>query len=216
MGNVCGAGESAKARERDEAINKEIVESEQLVKKERKLLILGESGKSTIMKQLKLIYGTGFSDSEKADFRSQIVSNVTECVAALVRAMDTLEIPYGFSPSDYASSELLAICDTSNVCEHVPDRVVESCNSVHIQSIVELNISPLAQMSRKIYSERGCGLENIPGAAELIKDFKSNKYKKNELLPVSQIEAIKIFWNDPGVKYCLSRSNEFQLLEAAT
>ena len=65
--------------------NKEI---EQFLKRERyqylqqqrepKLLILGtsDSGKSTLVKQLKILHGEGFTDIEKQQGKEDIISNV--------------------------------------------------------------------------------------------------------------------------------------------
>lgn len=59
-------------------------------RKKIKLLLLGagESGKSTIFKQMKLIYGAGFTDEDKETFTPVVYSNVITSIRALVQACD--------------------------------------------------------------------------------------------------------------------------------
>jgi len=51
-----------------------------------KLLLLGtgSSGKSTIFKQMQIIYQEGFSDFEKSTFRHVVRRNIVECLQALI------------------------------------------------------------------------------------------------------------------------------------
>ena len=61
-----------------------------------KLLLLGtgEAGKSTFVKQMKILYGIGFSDEEKRTFRVDVLNNVIDGIKILIAGMDTLGIPY--------------------------------------------------------------------------------------------------------------------------
>lgn len=47
-----------------------------------KLLLLGtgESGKSTIFKQMRILYGNGFNNEELSRFKWYIWSNIVECM----------------------------------------------------------------------------------------------------------------------------------------
>mmetsp|Transcript_4924 Transcript_4924/g.10788 ORF Transcript_4924/g.10788 Transcript_4924/m.10788 type:complete len:348 (-) Transcript_4924:784-1827(-) len=56
---------------------------------EIKLLLLGagESGKSTVFKQMKILYGAGFSADDKANFRTKIHQNVLTGIQALCTAV---------------------------------------------------------------------------------------------------------------------------------
>ncbi|CAM5085713.1 unnamed protein product, partial [Eretmochelys imbricata] len=58
------------------------------------LLVAGESGKSTIVKQMKIIHKDGFTDQECMEFRSVIFSNILQSILAIVKAMPTLGIDY--------------------------------------------------------------------------------------------------------------------------
>ena len=58
----------------------------------------GESGKSTIVKQMKLLHPVnnrnevGFSDEEKLDARIAIYGNIMDCMVALIDPVDKLKI----------------------------------------------------------------------------------------------------------------------------
>ncbi|KAJ1562425.1 guanine nucleotide-binding protein subunit alpha [Cladochytrium tenue] len=70
-----------------------------------KLLLLGpgESGKSTVLKQFRLINGVGFSYEERSMYGPAVKSTLVQSAKALVTAMDTLQIPYGFDPTLHLS-----------------------------------------------------------------------------------------------------------------
>lgn len=55
-------------------------------KKIIKLLLLGtgESGKSTIFKQMQILYDQGFNDIEKSNYRSVLRRNIVECLQTLI------------------------------------------------------------------------------------------------------------------------------------
>jgi ABC-type lipoprotein export system ATPase subunit len=54
-----------------------------------RLLILGtsDSGKSTLLKQLKILHGGGFSDEEKERYRQAIAANIASATYALIQFM---------------------------------------------------------------------------------------------------------------------------------
>uniref|UniRef100_A0A914NEG9 Uncharacterized protein n=1 Tax=Meloidogyne incognita TaxID=6306 RepID=A0A914NEG9_MELIC len=75
-------------------------------KAEVKLLLLGagESGKSTIVKQMKIIYGTGYSDNERIAYRLVVHLNTIQSLVAIVKAMGRLGIEFA-NPSRKADVE---------------------------------------------------------------------------------------------------------------
>ncbi|KAG1053792.1 hypothetical protein G6F46_006250 [Rhizopus delemar] len=73
------------------------LEKEKIVReKQCKVLLLGsgESGKSTILKQMKIINMNGYSTEELFTYRSIIYRNVVECAQTLIHAMAKLELSY--------------------------------------------------------------------------------------------------------------------------
>ena len=55
----------------------------------------GESGKSTFIKQMRIIHGCGYNDEDKEGFKFVVFQNIHMGMGQICRAMDELEIPYG-------------------------------------------------------------------------------------------------------------------------
>lgn len=64
------------------------------------ILGTGESGKSTFIKQMRIIHGSGYSEEDKRGFIRLVYQNVFMAMQAMIRAMDTLGIPYGDPSND--------------------------------------------------------------------------------------------------------------------
>lgn len=58
------------------------------------LLGTGESGKSTFIKQMRIIHGSGYSDEDRKGFTKLVYQNIFTAMQAMIRAMDTLRIQY--------------------------------------------------------------------------------------------------------------------------
>lgn len=54
----------------------------------------GESGKSTFIKQMRIIHGRGYSDEDKRGFTRLVYQNIFTAMQAMIQAMNTLQIPY--------------------------------------------------------------------------------------------------------------------------
>ena len=61
-----------------------------------KILLLGaaEGGKSTIVKQMRIIHGTGYSASDRMHYRRIVHSNAIQSLLAILGAMEKLQIPF--------------------------------------------------------------------------------------------------------------------------
>jgi energy-coupling factor transporter ATP-binding protein EcfA2 len=62
---------------------------------EYRMLLLGssDSGKTTILKQLKVLYAEGFSGNEKDFFKRKIVDNIIDNMTLMVQALTLYNIP---------------------------------------------------------------------------------------------------------------------------
>ncbi|KAF4797984.1 hypothetical protein TURU_068405 [Turdus rufiventris] len=65
----------------------------------------GESGKSTFIKQMRIIHGSGYSDEDKRGFTKLVYQNIFTAMQAMIRAMDTLKIPYKYDHNKVGSDE---------------------------------------------------------------------------------------------------------------
>ncbi|CAL8342934.1 unnamed protein product [Merluccius merluccius] len=82
-----------KSKEIDKCLHREKTYVKRLVK----ILLLGagESGKSTFLKQMRIIHGQDFDQRAKEEFRGRIYSNVIKGIRVLVDAREKLHIPWG-------------------------------------------------------------------------------------------------------------------------
>ncbi|KAF7368473.1 Heterotrimeric G-protein alpha subunit, GPA3-like protein [Mycena venus] len=79
--------EAHASKARSDAIDRDITEARKRFRREANLLLLGagESGKSTIVKQMKIIHQHGFEQRELVAYRPVIHKNVLDCAGTLAR-----------------------------------------------------------------------------------------------------------------------------------
>uniref|UniRef100_A0AAR2JSW8 Guanine nucleotide binding protein (G protein), alpha inhibiting activity polypeptide 3 n=1 Tax=Pygocentrus nattereri TaxID=42514 RepID=A0AAR2JSW8_PYGNA len=96
MGCTLSAEDKA-AVERSKEIDRNLREDGEKASREVKLLLLGagESGKSTIVKQMKIIHEDGYSDEECKQYKVVVYSNTIQSIIAIIRAMGRLKIDFG-------------------------------------------------------------------------------------------------------------------------
>lgn len=82
-------------RRRHREIQKQIQQDKQIYRATHRLLLLGagESGKSTIVKQMRILHVHGFSDSEKKEKISFILRNIRDAILTITGNMSTLTPP---------------------------------------------------------------------------------------------------------------------------
>ncbi|KAK3534554.1 hypothetical protein QTP86_016631 [Hemibagrus guttatus] len=56
----------------------------------------GESGKSTFIKQMRIIHGTGYTDEDKRGFTKLVYQNIYTSMQSMIRATETLKIGYKY------------------------------------------------------------------------------------------------------------------------
>ncbi|KAJ3081875.1 guanine nucleotide-binding protein subunit alpha, partial [Quaeritorhiza haematococci] len=73
-----------------------------------KILLLGssDSGKTTVLKQMKILHGNGFSTDDRKDFKHKIMDNIVDSIRALVEALDTLQVPLGDPQNDFYARQV--------------------------------------------------------------------------------------------------------------
>lgn len=95
MGCCSGEQEDTDVQKRrSDAIDRVLQEDSRKLWSECKLLLLGNenSGKSTIVKQMKIIHYNGYSEEELMLYRNIVYKNLLEGIKALIDAMNYLEI----------------------------------------------------------------------------------------------------------------------------
>lgn len=89
--------EDKAAMEKSKMIDRTLREDGEKASREVKLLLLGagESGKSTIVKQMKIIHEDGYSEDECKQYKVVVYSNTIQSIIAIIRAMGRLKIDFG-------------------------------------------------------------------------------------------------------------------------
>ncbi|CAH8526746.1 unnamed protein product [Schistosoma margrebowiei] len=100
----CAWSEPAKVQQdKSRAIEKQIRHDAEKSMKEVKLLLLGagECGKSTVLKQMKIIHGEGYREEERKEYKPIIFANTLQSMIKILKAMETLDITAdGFDQAD--------------------------------------------------------------------------------------------------------------------
>ncbi|XP_020507179.1 guanine nucleotide-binding protein G(q) subunit alpha [Labrus bergylta] len=96
VGACCLSPEAKEARRINDEIERQLRRDKKDSRREYKLLLLGtgESGKSTFIKQMRIIHGRGYSDEDKRSFTRLVYQNIFTAMQAMIQAMGTLQIPY--------------------------------------------------------------------------------------------------------------------------
>lgn len=114
-----GTDDTKSQKKRSDAITKQLQKDKQVYRATHRLLLLGagESGKSTIVKQMRILHVNGFSESEKKQKIDDIKKNIRDAILTISGAMSTLTPPVQLEHpenqfrvdyiQDYASSKFL-------------------------------------------------------------------------------------------------------------
>ncbi|KAF9906695.1 guanine nucleotide-binding protein subunit alpha [Linnemannia zychae] len=102
----CLSQEEREAHLAHESIETQLKRDRSSMRNEVKMLLLGagESGKSTILKQMKLIHVGSYSNEEREAFKEIIYSNTLQSMHVILEAMDNMNLPlYYESNRNYAT-----------------------------------------------------------------------------------------------------------------
>ncbi|TRZ02849.1 hypothetical protein DNTS_026721 [Danionella cerebrum] len=115
---ACCMSEEAKESKRINAeIDKQLRRDKRDARRELKLLLLGtgESGKSTFIKQMRIIHGTGYTDEDKRGFTKLVYQNIFTSMQAMIRATEQLKIPFKYEENKN-NALLVKEVDVEKVC----------------------------------------------------------------------------------------------------
>lgn len=125
----CHLVEIREQRRVNRRIEKQILMEKRNTTRELKLLLLGtgEAGKSTFIKQMQIIHGSGYSREDKLGYIKLIYRNIFMVMQSLIAAMDTLNIAYA---DDYNVENMKLIqqisCDTITTFENLYVEAIKS------------------------------------------------------------------------------------------
>ncbi|EDW79238.1 uncharacterized protein Dwil_GK25662 [Drosophila willistoni] len=103
-----------------------------------KILLLGtaESGKTTIIKQMRILHINGFTDDERREKIPEIYQNIHDSIIQLVRQMTLLDIGFGSRSSERSADYILSLDSLAPdyMSEEYCDHVMALWNDVGIRS----------------------------------------------------------------------------------
>ncbi|XP_074022881.1 guanine nucleotide-binding protein subunit alpha-14 [Numenius arquata] len=96
MAGCCLSAEEKESQRISAEIERQLRRDKRDARRELKLLLLGtgESGKSTFIKQMRIIHGSGYTEEDRKGFTKLVYQNIFTAMQAMIRAMDTLKIRY--------------------------------------------------------------------------------------------------------------------------
>lgn len=129
MGNCIAGGnpEDREARSRSTAIDRQLREDRKEYENTIKILLLGagESGKSTVVKQMKIIHGDGYSEKELKDMIPVIFSNLAVSMKVVVQNMSKLGVTFS-DPSSEENSQLISNITTGLPNNTLPAEIIQA------------------------------------------------------------------------------------------
>lgn len=193
-------------------------------KNEMKLLLLGagESGKSTVLKQLKLLHKGGFTAEERNQYAQVIWADVIQSMKTLIINARKLGIPLD---CDQTGSELVPfkhIIIRANALDQIDTGAAGGTSFLNdfvikysegIKTKRKMNSTGVAN-SNLWENEGNDEIDQLVDIDERISEVSPNQ--RNEITRYQVAEAIDKLWRlDKGIKHCFNRSNEFQLESSA-
>ncbi|KAJ5917715.1 hypothetical protein N7466_011269 [Penicillium verhagenii] len=113
---ACFSGEvagDAEQKKKSQLIDRKLEEDSRRLRRECKILLLGsgESGKSTIVKQMKIIHQNGYTVEELALYRLTVYKNLLDCAKALIEGYRL----FNLEPSSQKVQDYLTFLDEYHV-----------------------------------------------------------------------------------------------------
>jgi len=169
MGCVQSTGIDDEAKARNDEIESQLKRDRMMAKNEIKMLLLGagESGKSTVLKQMKLIHHGGYNESERESYREIIYSNTIQSMRAILEAMPQLDL--ALSPQNDARRATILALPPQIEADVLPGDVADA-----IQSLA------------------GCPIQNLANARPAFLPAKSHRSSIRPVARTSDIDYDKI------------------------
>ncbi|CAF4359468.1 unnamed protein product, partial [Adineta steineri] len=113
----CSSAKAREQKQRNREIEKQLLHDKKSQRRELILLLTGAegSGKSTLIKQMRIIYGTGYSEEDTRSLVKFVYQNIFMALHSMIRAMDTLEIQYRDKRNEQKYAALVRSVDYTTV-----------------------------------------------------------------------------------------------------
>ncbi|XP_042278127.1 guanine nucleotide-binding protein subunit alpha-14-like [Thunnus maccoyii] len=111
MAGCCVSAEEKENQRINEEIEKQLRRDKKDSRRELKLLLLGtgESGKSTFIKQMRIIHGGGYSEEDRRSYAKLVYQNIYTSMQTMIRAMEALKITFSGSQNQGLANLVLEV-----------------------------------------------------------------------------------------------------------
>ncbi|KAG6827076.1 guanine nucleotide-binding protein subunit alpha [Tricholoma furcatifolium] len=188
-------------KEKSDAIDKQLEEDGKKYKRECKILLLGsgESGKSTIVKQMKIIHQSGFSQSELEAYRPVVYKNVLDSAHGVLVYMRKLRMDCASLKNAVLADKILAY--------QVPG--IKASSTSHLPST-------LGRARRRKIDVDDNDVDGDEGLNEVKASDEEEEVKEGWFAP-EIAEAINQVWQDPVFQKIMNEhSSNFYLMDSAS
>ncbi|KAH9406649.1 hypothetical protein TYRP_013632 [Tyrophagus putrescentiae] len=195
-GCCCESEETKIHRKINQKIEHQLRKEKRNSRKHIKLLLLGtgESGKSTFIRQMRIIHEHGYdSVHERMEYVPRIHQNLLTTLYSLTHAMNMLHI-------EYASPEIATAVDLL---------LRQTTNYSSVISWREQFLEQLSPEESFTDSPTSCSIHIM-----CLSSYQSVVQLTDPLRP-EHLKTIELFWNDVGVQICSKRRNEFNLMDSS-
>jgi len=136
---ICSSKDQAEQAQKNAEIEKDLKAAKTALKNEVKMLLLGagESGKSTILKQMQLIHGSGYSQQERESYKEIIFSNVAQSMKVILEAMEVLNIPLANEDNKKHQAVILELPPQLEGTDTLPKEITEAVKALWIDGGVK-------------------------------------------------------------------------------
>ena len=140
LNSCCGVTKDTSQTSRSNALDKQLARDNKVYRETHRLLLLGagESGKSTIVKQMQIINMQGFSMEERQKIIPDIHNNIRDAMASILHAMRTIQ-PTIFFDNDDDTTMATHFLDNygSTSCACGDSNFFDSCSSLWRSNAVQ-------------------------------------------------------------------------------
>ncbi|PNI36283.1 GNAS isoform 28 [Pan troglodytes] len=194
-------------REANKKIEKQLQKDKQVYRATHRLLLLGagESGKSTIVKQMRILHVNGFN-GEGGFFTHLIMTldGLSTCTYVLLNLFETKFVSF------------------IKICNAAPSLILKNA-LVPCSSEKATKVQDIKNNLKEAIETIVAAMSNLVPPVELANP--ENQFRVDYILSVMNVpdfdfppefyEHAKALWEDEGVRACYERSNEYQLIDCA-
>ncbi|KAK1116799.1 Guanine nucleotide-binding protein G(s) subunit alpha [Melipona bicolor] len=116
--------DSKNQKRRSDAITRQLQKDKQVYRATHRLLLLGagESGKSTIVKQMRILHVNGFTEAEKRQKIEDIKKNIRDAILTIISAMSTLTPPVALEdPANQSKADYIVDVSSATDFDYPPE-----------------------------------------------------------------------------------------------